>query len=199
MTLPFLRVLAVLALSISATQVRADLMFTMEEIGPDVVLSASGSIDTSKLTPFAQWFSTPVGAINPAEGQIILGVGFVLGNRYELVQGATVFGLGNGINATSSSGDAIDLHGTEQFIGLPPGYVSGTPITTTMTFAGQTFQTLGVIPRTWDWLFGDGQTVTLQIGAAAAVPEPASVVAMAIGLSLCVLRFARPSSSRFRT
>ncbi|WP_165253598.1 PEP-CTERM sorting domain-containing protein [Paludisphaera soli] len=164
-------------------------MITMEEKGPDVVLIVSGSIDTSKLTPFAQWFSTPVGAINPAEGQIILGVGFDLGNRYELVQGATVFGFGNGINATSFSGDAIDIHGTEQFIGLPPGYISGASISTTMIFAGQTFETLGVIPRTWGWSFGDGQTITLQIGAAAAVPEPSSLALLAVGgLGLVVVR-----------
>jgi hypothetical protein len=69
-----------------------------------------------------------------------------------------------------------------------------------MTFAGQTFETLGLKPGTYDWFFGDGQSVTLNIGAGAApVPEPAFVVAMAIGLSLCVVKPARPSSSRFRT
>ncbi|MDG3005982.1 PEP-CTERM sorting domain-containing protein [Paludisphaera mucosa] len=115
--------------------------------------------------------------------QLILGVGVDLGNRYELVQGVTVFGFGNGVNASSFSGDAIDLRGTEQYIGLPPGYVSGAQITTRMTFAGQTFQTLGVIPRASDWFFGDGQTVTLRIGSGAAVPEPSALALGGIGLA----------------
>jgi hypothetical protein len=95
-TFPFVRVLglAALAAAISAGRARADLVFTLEESGPDVVLSVSGSIDTSKLTPYSQWFSESVGAINPTEGQIILGVGFDLGNRYVLVKGADVFGGG---------------------------------------------------------------------------------------------------------
>ena len=64
--------LAVLTMSLAAGRARADLTFTMQELGPDVLLSASGTIDTSRLTPIGQWFSDPVAAISPGDAQIIL-------------------------------------------------------------------------------------------------------------------------------
>ena len=182
-----------LAMFLTAGWARADLLFTMEELGPDVVVSASGVIDTSKLTPIGQWFAGVQATITPNDGQIILGVGFDLGDRYSLTTGADVFGSGNTAVASSSTGDAIDLHGMEEFLGLPAGYVSGTQITTTMTFDGQTFASLGVTPGTYDRILEDGQTVTLPIGAGAGVPEPSALALLAIGGLGLAMRLRRPA------
>jgi hypothetical protein len=187
MTKSFARALGLagLAMSLMAGRSHADMMFTLVEVGPDVVLSGSGSINTSVLTPVGQWFSDPAAAISPSDAHIISGVGFDLGNRYNLFQGAVVFGPGLAAVASSFSGDALDLNGEGEFIGLPPGYVSGSAITTTMTFASRTLANLGATPGTYTWTIGARDaitdTITLRVGAGAAVPEPSSMGLIAAG------------------
>ncbi|APW60977.1 PEP-CTERM sorting domain-containing protein [Paludisphaera borealis] len=202
MTLPFVRALglAILAVSMSAGQARADLTFTLEEVGSDVVLSGSGSINTSVLTPYAQWFFNPTAILSPGEGRFTLGVGFDLGDRYIIYQGAVVFGPGVLQSASSYTGDALDLNGGDGFIGLPPGYVSGAPISLSMTFASQTLATLGATPGTYTWTLSPGgnnggtitDTITLQVGAGAAVPEPSTLAMLSAGcLGLALRRWRR--------
>ena len=69
---------------------------------------------------------------------------------------------------------------------VPTGYVSGASLgTSTDTWSGATFASLGVAPGTYTWTWGtgaDADSFTLQIGAAA-VPEPASLTLTALGLA----------------
>ncbi len=61
-----------------------------------------------------------------------------------VVPGTQAFGSGVGSISTHDTGDTFGF--TSSAIALPLGYISRTPIRGTMTFAGDTFTTLGVDP-----------------------------------------------------
>jgi len=57
---------------------------------------------------------------------------------------------------------------------IPAGYVSNAPLSTTSTWNGRTFASMGLVPGAYVWTWGSGGTAdsfTLQIGAPAA-PVP---------------------------
>jgi hypothetical protein len=67
---------------------------------------------------------------------------------------------------------------------VPSGYVSGS-LSGTATYNNQTFANLGLASGTYVWTWGtgaDADSLTLQIGPAAAVPEPPSLPLLAMGL-----------------
>ena len=70
---------------------------------------------------------------------------------------------------------------------MPDHYVSGEPLSSTAIWLDRTFATLGVIPGTYVWSWGDdgpNQNFTLIIGAVGAVevPEPASATLLGTAL-----------------
>jgi hypothetical protein len=73
------------------------------------------------------------------------------------------------------------------------GYLSGNPLLDTSTYDNATFASLGVMPGTYEWTWGTGanQNFTLQIGPAAAVPEPSSLLLLALPLGFVMLLAAR--------
>jgi hypothetical protein len=69
---------------------------------------------------------------------------------------------------------------------VPSGYHSGDPLMGTSTYDNQTFGSLGATPGTYVWTWGrgaDADSVTLDIGAAPAVPEPGSLTLLGIALA----------------
>jgi hypothetical protein len=98
--------------------------------------------------------------------------------------GPTSFGIGTGASANSGSGDLVGLETSVlgRQIVVPPGYVSGNPLSDTSTYNTQNFASLGVTPGTYVWTWGTGahaDSFTLQVGPA--VPEPASLTLLGIG------------------
>ena len=74
---------------------------------------------------------------------------------------------------------------------MPFVYISGDPLTNSMTFDNATFASLGVTPGTYVWSWGTGlpnQNFTLQIGGAG-VPDGGSTVSLLgcvlLGLAAC--------------
>jgi hypothetical protein len=64
--------------------------------------------------------------------------------------------------------------------------MSGNSLSDTMTFANQTFASLGVTPSTYTWTWGTGanaDSLTLRIVPAATTPEPASLALFGVGLA----------------
>ena len=65
-------------------------------------------------------------------------------------------------------------------------YVSGSALSDTSTYANQTFASLGATPGTDEWTWGTGahaDSFTLEVGPVAAVPEPASLSLLVMGLA----------------
>jgi len=124
---------------------------TYEQVGPNVVFTASGSINTAELTNSG----------NSATGS------FILANM-GLLQSSSAGVLWNGptfagpasygtsaFTAGTSTGDDFGVREPGGFAGggvnLPPTYVSGTPISGTLTIPG-TIASLGLLPTvTYTW------------------------------------------------
>ncbi len=92
--------LVVLALSLSPAQARAGLVFSMQEVGSDVVLTATGTVNTAGLTSIGGW-GAGARAIIPDFGRITTSLAIPAGTLYTGLSGPTNFGNGSGTKATS--------------------------------------------------------------------------------------------------
>ena len=169
---------------------RAEAAFTFafHEQGADVVATGSGSIDLAGLSRAGEVVlrDSGVSAQNAIAG--VAGTVAV----YAGIMGPGGFGPGGHIVASRGGGDAVAVNGSDGFLGVPPAYVSGSVLANSMEFAGQTFASIGLTPGTYTWTWGSGinaDSLTVQIGPAA-IPEPASV--LAVGLGLLGLAAVRP-------
>jgi hypothetical protein len=135
--------------------------FTLQEVGPDVVLTGIGSVDLSSLTPAL--YSAGSSFINPSQGLFCVGSSI----NEEVYTGASLgtppsFGLGNLTIADSVTGDNF---GTDGFGGIkvPQGY-SGGILNGTSTFTNTTLSTLGAVVGTYITQWGSsGATETLTL------------------------------------
>ena len=166
----------------------AAVVFTATESGSDVVVTGSGTLDTDAWGVSAGGFNTDklipnmAGIVMGAAGPH-LGTGYGSPTNYSA---PTNFGPGGAIDATSGSGDSF---GITEFgvLFVPNGYTSGDPLSGTMTFAGQSFASLGVQTGTYEWSWGDGgdaDSITLNV-----VPEPSAALLFgAASLAISVRR-----------
>jgi len=162
-----LAIALVCALSISPA--RAGYIVSLQQVGPDVVATGSGTINLNGLTLFV---SGPGGSglLQPAQSLVIVGSGLL--DQYTASVTGTSFGSGFDDFSNFDSGSLVGVDKFSNFVYVPDGYVSGTPLgVSTSTFSGSTFSSLGVTPGiyTWTWGAGVNQSYTLYAG----VPVPA--------------------------
>jgi hypothetical protein len=177
-----------------ALPAQAGYVVTLEQVGRNVVATGSGSIDLTGLSFAGPGLSGS--RLFPSAAEIITGPGqegLLRSDLYTGYTGPTSFGSGG--EATPNTGGSGDIVGIGMFgtdLVVPSGYASGAPLSNTATYINQTFASLGVIPGTYRWEWGSeasDDTFTLQIGPATAVPEPASLTVLGMGLAvLGVLR-----------
>jgi hypothetical protein len=156
---------------------QAGVIIDITQVGPDVVTTVSGTINLTGLTHFLS--SSTVPTITPADASVYLGpVGGGNYDAYSGVIGPTSFGPGGEVVASSGSGDffgkGFAVGGVSPIV-VPQGYVSGTFLSATDTYANQTFSSLGLTPGTYTYTWSS-DSLTVQI-----VPEPASIVQVGIG------------------
>jgi len=167
---------------------------TVEQVGPNVVATGSGSVDLTGLISQGLFFG--VTAVSGSVGYLSLGNGgFTSG--FSGLSGPASFGLGSTVNVSATSGPFTAISGSgfgTPFIFVPQGYVSNTALgPSTSTFAAATLASLGLIPGTYIWTWGaaaaptlDGPALnsfTLQI-VAPTVPLPAALPLFATGLGV---------------
>jgi hypothetical protein len=191
---------ALLVVVDAAGRVEAGIIMTATEVGSDVVVSGSGTADLTGLS-----LNTNAGTVSfmsPSEASLDTGpTGAISTDQYQSVNGPSDFGSGAFTFATSGTGDRFGV----SFVGgigvsfyslfVPQGYVSGSQLNGTSTFANQTFASLGMTPGTYLWSWGPAaqdDTFTLSIVGASAVPEPSSLVTALIGVVLVGVGAARP-------
>ena len=166
---------------------QAAFIMTVEEIGSDVDMFGSGSINLAALTSVGS--SSTAGAIIPVFAIIVAGSGGA--TVYEGLSGPTSFGSGVGADpASSTTGPALSIGDAALDLFVPSGYVSGTAISNSMTFTGQTLASLGGTPGTYIWTWGEGDTadsLTLDV-----IPEPATT--LLLGLPVAATMLARRRS-----
>ena len=187
-TLKMSRLLAVCAAvaTLACGTAQASLIITVSDDGSDLTFDYSGSLDTSTLGP-----STTIGgfagSFSPAAGTIF---GRILGNtlRYDnAILTGSPFGSGAGdtLPITLTPPDAAS--GTTGFILIPGqalvvdiGYVSGSVISGSLTYGGNTIASQGITPGPHIYtIAGSAETISLLV---ASVPEGDTLALLVGGL-----------------
>ena len=161
-------------------------LLTISEVGSDVVMSVSGTIDLTGLTLVASNVGpSGGGGLGTNNASFLSGP---TGLFYDQYSGFTItpsnFGTGGGLSRDLSSGDMFGVIGDNStpppyFLVVPTGYTSGTQITSTQTFTGQTFTTLGLTVGTYTYTWSGGSfdvVIGNGGGGTTATPTPTSTV-----------------------
>jgi hypothetical protein len=137
---------------------------TVTETGGDVVASGNGSFNLTALTAGTSGNATAF--VQPNTSSLFVGPAVLTPvTPYGNVSGPANFGAGGFAQANSGSGSIAGIDNTA--INVPTGYISGTAISGTATWTGQTFAGLGLTPGTYTWTWGTGQdadSLVLQVG-----------------------------------
>ena len=168
----------------------AGIIVNIEEQGSDVVVSYSGSIDLTGAN-----FYTTGGAssntVNAGTGQGLFQNGAATrfsfvgrgGNPWSVAPSS--FGTGGHFNADSVSIAAGNAWGFRpEGFHVEPTYVSGDPISGSITFENQTLASMGINEGTgiMNATFSSGDTLTVNAISAvstSAIPEPSGVLGLA--------------------
>ena len=157
---------------------------TLLEVGGNVVLSGSGTLNTTSLgTPTLYYRGSGVTPLGSQFGCGVEGPGPF--NCY-IFTGNTLtspanFGTGAPTNGNSATGDffGIGQYSGNKNLFIPTGYTSGSFISGTTTFNSTTLATLGATPGTYTWSWGAGasaSSIILQVGAEPATPTPTPTI-----------------------
>ena len=155
---------------------------TVTEVGSDVLWSGSGSFNLTDLT----LESTTNISAGFNGGQAIWIAGPTTPTTYEAYSGTSFtvypssFGIG-GAPATSGLGDifGVLLGGSGRVLAVPSGYISGSFISGSTTYVGQTVSSLGLSAGTYTWSWGTGpnaDSLTMIISETLATPTPTPTV-----------------------
>ena len=144
----------------------ASYLITIKEVGSNVVMAGSGTLNIDDLTLVA-------GATGPMGGAG-LGVNsatFILGANggyYDLYSGILTnpgnFGTGSGIGSNSSAGDIVGLiynGAPPHMLIVPVGYNSGSYLTSSQTFNNKSFSSLGLATGTYSYTWGTGSNAEI--------------------------------------
>jgi hypothetical protein len=153
----------------SPTPITSGLIITMKEVGSDVVMSGSGSLDIFDLFPIGDGFS--ISYVAPIVSRFACGLEGAGPFNGSIFTGATLnkpsnFGFSAQTIATSGTGDlfGVNLYGFGvDAVFLPTDYVGGSPLNGTSTYSNSTFSSLGVTPGTYVWSWGS-DSITMIIG-----------------------------------
>jgi hypothetical protein len=155
-------------------------LLTIYESGSNVVMSVSGTIDLSGLTLITSGvtFNGAVGGIGPDSATYIMGRNGLTFDAYTgFTTAPTSFGSGSGVSASSSTGNIFgviyQMAPPYQLV-VPSGYTSGTQITSTQTFTGQTLTTLGLTVGTYTYTWLGGSFDVVVGGTPGPTPTPTS-------------------------
>lgn len=150
----------------------------MEEVGSDVIVTYSGGVDLSGLTPSNDPGIATILSTSGTFAAVAGGTDFYSGTITGLAFGAA----GPSINGTAT-GSSFGFFKSDGVLAVPSGYVTGGSISGSATFANTTLAGFGAQIGMFSYLVG-GSTINLDIRApiASAVPLPAGAGLMCAGL-----------------
>lgn len=157
-----------------ASSAHAVFTVNITETGGNVVATGSGNINTTGMTLSAATIGCSSGTGSIGALQLCLGSGST-GTMATGAVSPPISGLTSGgtlTNGSSSSGSAFIAETSNLY--LPAGYVSGTPLSNTTTFNGQTFASMGLTTGTRTITLTSGDTIVVNIGASP-TPNPTPV------------------------
>ncbi|MEP7352722.1 MAG: hypothetical protein ABI824_05775 [Acidobacteriota bacterium] len=178
------------------SKAHAAVIVTITQSGPDVFATGSGSFNLTALSNGGACVCG--GEVFPgfALGSLIF-LGSIGGppNFFSGISGPASFGSGASTSESSVTGTVLGLVAGDG-IYVPQGYVSGTVISGTATFAGNTIAGLGLNTGTYLYTWGSGasaDSLTLTIGTAS-TPEPTSLLLVAFPAAFMLLRMRQKSN-----
>jgi len=188
-----LRLLAVPATlsAMALTQpAKALLVYNISEVGSDVVVQASGSLDFTGATSLGSTVVCP-GGVSSSLAVICTGVPTAFNDKFAITGPSSFDGIVSGFSTSSLSGIATAFSGSSQIVAVDPSYSYGTPINSSATFSGTTLAALGFTPGlsgligTWA-ITGTSETIQVFLGPPSAsnpVPGPLPLLGAAAAFS----------------
>ncbi len=173
---------AILAIFLSAPSARAAVIVTITEDVGFVSVSGAGTLDT---TAFGSFFVMgmlgPSGINNDTDMAVGPMASLTFYDSPSNFSGPLTLG-GAGTSWTGSSSGTGDIFGINfsEILYVPTGYTSGSPLSGTALYSGQSLASLGISPGTYTWNWGSGgnaDSFTVDI-----VPEPNTAVLLGCGL-----------------
>jgi hypothetical protein len=136
---------------------------TIIESAGNVVMSASGSLNINDLTLVSPSVGPlGVGGLGVTTATFLMGANVAAAQYSGFTTSPSNFGPGGvGGSPTSTSGNIFGVVKFEGPLGpssllVPTGYTTGTAISSTQTFSGQTFSSFGLTPGTYTYTWGSG-------------------------------------------
>jgi hypothetical protein len=164
---------------------QAAYVIRFEESGGDVLANGSGSLDLSDLT-FDRSAEFRRAQVSGDIAAVIVGTAFGPDpiSVFTGFSGPSSFGPGPSTFADDGAGKKLGIATSDSapgdILGVPSDYLSGSPLTASSIWSGQTFASLGLDPGVYIYSWGTGDhadTFTVQIG----VPEPSTWATMLVG------------------
>lgn len=183
----------ILAMVMVACNVSATLIINVTQEGNDIVVLATGSVNTTELTfrggtdissntqlsPNIAWISTAPKAS-------------VQMYRYLGLSGPKSMGSGQSSGSFRGTGDLVMIEGASEQLWLPYGYDSGTYLSGTTRYSSRSLETLGFNEGAYVYTWGSGanaDSLTVNV-----IPEPSTLAFVGIfGGGLWVVRRFFPS------
>jgi hypothetical protein len=167
----------------AGSSAQAGYTVTFSQQGPNVVATGSGTLNLTGLT-----FDMPnvdFAAVKGSTARVVTGSPSQMSaDYYTGFSGPTSFGPGGVVFATSGLGDQVGINGTREIIGVPTGYTSGSPLSSSSTWDNTTISGLGLTPGTYEWTWGSAANGTADdfkvVIPGTATPEPASLTLLGV-------------------
>jgi hypothetical protein len=184
---------AALAAAVLPASAQAAITIDITQVGTSVVLAGAGSFDLTGLKLYGTGYAGGA-TINPASGAVSVGTS----SNFSIFTGVTGPVLGYRQSVQTASSSTGDRFGVTQYLGgifLPANYQSGAALSGTSTYLNTTIANLGLTAGTYIFRSAN-DSLTLNIGAVSAVPEPATWALMLLGFGGVGVAMRRRSKTR---
>jgi hypothetical protein len=162
---------------------RAEFIAYIEQVGPNVVVTGSGTLNLTGLTDDGSHTSQT--GVDPGLGQLAIGPAGGAGvELYTGITGPSNFGSGGLTYANSGSGNQVDILYNYDALAVPTGYVPGNFLSDTMTFDNTTLaDLLGLTSGQFTYSWG-GDSFVINVDTPSPTPLPATLPLFAGGLGM---------------